>query len=233
MKIGVLGTGPLGQAFAARLTELGHEVTIGTRHPDTTLARSGPGSFGTPAFREWREAHPQVQLGTFAHAAAYGEIVVNATLGSASLEALESAGKNALAGKVLLDVSNPLDFSGGMPLSLTVSNTDSLAEQIQRSLPSTRVVKALNTVYASLTVAPERLADGDHTVFVSGDDASAKATVIALLQSFGWRDVFDLGDLDSARGAEMMLPMWVRIFAVIQSPMFAFKLVRAKELVQQ
>lgn len=232
MKIGVLGTGPVGQVFAARLTELGHDVTIGTRHPETTLARSGPGPFGTPPFRQWREAHPTVELGTFAQAADFGEVVVNATLGVASLEALRAAGEKALASKVLLDVSNPLDFSSGMPLSLTVSNTDSLAEQIQRMLPSTRVVKALNTVYAALAVAPEQLADGDHTVFVSGDDASAKQTVIALLESFGWRDVFDLGDLSTARGAEMMLPLWVRIFAAMQSPMFAFKLVRAKGLVQ-
>ncbi len=233
MKIGVLGTGPVGQVFAARLTQLGHEVTIGTRDPDATLARSGPGAFGTPPFKAWREVNPQVEVGTFGQAAAFGELVVNATLGSGSLEALQAAGEKALAGKVLLDVSNPLDFSSGMPLSLTVSNTDSLAEQIQRMLPSTRVVKALNTVYASLAVAPEELAGGDHTVFVSGDDESAKKTVLALLESFGWRDVFDLGDLSTARGAEMMLPIWVRIFAATQSPMFAFKLVRPKGLVQQ
>lgn len=227
MKFGVLGTGPVGQVFAARLDELGHDVMIGTRNPDATLARSGPGAFGTPPFSEWRAAHPRVELGTFARAATYGEILVNATLGSASLEVLRSAGETALAGKVLLDVSNPLDYSNGLPLSLTVSNTDSLGEQIQRMLPSTHVVKALNTMYASLAVAPELLAGGDHTVFVSGDDASAKQTVVELLRSFGWRDVFDLGALSTARGAEMMLPIWVRIFAAMQSPMFAFKLVRA------
>lgn len=233
MKIGVLGTGPVGQVFAARLTQLGHEVTIGTRHPDTTRARADAGPFGTPPFAVWRAANPQVELGTFRDAAAFGELVVHATLGSASLDVLRAAGATALADKVLLDVSNPLDFSSGMPLSLTVSNTDSLAEQIQRMLPSTRVVKALNTVFAALAVAPEQLAGADHTVFVSGDDARAKQTVVALLESFGWRDVFDLGDLSTARGAEMMLPIWVRIFAAMQSPMFAFKLVRPEGAVQR
>lgn len=225
MKFGVLGTGPVGQVFAARLAQLGHEVMVGTRDPEATLARAAPGPFGTPPFSEWRAVHPKVLIGTFEQAAAFGEIVVNATLGAGSLDALRTAAA-ALSGKVLLDVSNPLDYSGGMPLTLTVSNTDSLAEQVQRLLPSTRVVKALNTVYAALAVSPEQLAGGDHTVFVSGDDAGAKKSVIDLLERFGWRDVFDLGDLSTARGAEMMLPIWVRIFVATGSPLFAFKLVR-------
>jgi 8-hydroxy-5-deazaflavin:NADPH oxidoreductase len=225
-KIGVLGTGPVGQAVAARLSALGHAVMVGTRDPAATLARTAPGTFGSAPFNVWREQHPDIELGTFAQAASHGELVVNATQGSASLEALKAAGESALAQKILVDMANPLDFSSGLPLSLTVCNNDSLGEQIQRAFPLTRVVKTLNTMYASLVVAPRQLAGGAHTAFVSGNDATAKQTVIALLESFGWHDVFDLGDITSARGPEMMLPIWVRIFAATQSPMFAFKLVR-------
>jgi predicted dinucleotide-binding enzyme len=113
-----------------------------------------------------------------------------------------------------------------MPLTLTVCNDDSLGEQIQRAFPLTKVVKTLNTMYASLVVAPRQLADGAHTAFVSGNDGSAKQTVIALLESFGWRDIFDLGDITTARGPEMMLPIWLRIFGATQTPVFAFKLVQ-------
>ncbi len=228
MKIGVLGTGPVGQVLAARLAQLGHSVMVGTRDPNATMARGEPGSFGTPPLRVWREANPQVSLGTFSQAASFGELVVNATRGASSLSALEAAGDAALDGKVLIDVSNPLDYSSGLPLSLTVSNTDSLAEQIQRRFPGARVVKAINTIYAALAAAPGQLADGDHTAFISGNDAGAKQTVRALLESFGWRDVLDLGDLTTARGAEMMLPIWVRLFVALQGPMFAFKVVRAE-----
>jgi predicted dinucleotide-binding enzyme len=226
MKIGILGTGPVGQAVAARLSELGHGVLVGTRDPAATLARTAPDTFGNAPFKVWWEQHPGVALGTFAQAASHGDLVVNATQGSASLEALKAAGERELAQKILVDMANPLDFSKGLPLSLTVCNDDSLGEQIQRAFPLTKVVKTLNTMYASLVVAPRQLADGGHTVFVSGNDGSAKATVIALLESFGWHDIFDLGDITTARGPEMMLPIWVRIFGATQSPMFAFKLVR-------
>jgi predicted dinucleotide-binding enzyme len=226
MKIGVLGTGPVGQAVAARLSELGHTVLVGTRDPAATLARTAPGTFGNAPFKVWREQHPDIELGTFARAASHADLVVNATQGSASLEALKAAGERALAEKILVDMANPLDFSKGVPLSLTVCNNDSLGEQIQRAFPLAKVVKTLNTMYASLLVSPRQLADGAHTAFVSGNDGSAKETVIALLESFGWHDVFDLGDITTARGPEMMLPLWVRIFGATQSPMFAFKLVR-------
>ena len=226
MNVGVLGTGPVGQAVAAKLSELGHAVLVGTRDPAATLERTATGTFGNPPFKEWREQHPGIALGTFAQAASHGDLVVNATQGSASLEALQAAGESALAQKILVDMANPLDFSTGVPLTLTVCNNDSLGEQIQRAFPLTKVVKTLNTMYASLVVAPKQLADGAHTVFVSGNDGSAKATVIALLKRFGWQDIFDLGDITTARGPEMMLPIWVRIFAATQTPMFAFKLVR-------
>ena len=130
---------------------------------------------GRPAFPTWLEAHPELRLGSFAHAAASAELVVNATNGAGSVEALTLAGAKNLAGKVLVDVSNPLDFSHGMPPTLFVKDTDSLGEQIQRAFPDARVVKTLNTMTVALQAEPAQLAGGEHSVFVSGNDAEAKA----------------------------------------------------------
>jgi len=228
MRIGVLGTGMVGQSFAGRLTELDHEVLVGTRDPAATLARDEPHPvYGIPPFRVWLEQHPDVKLGSFADAAAHGELLVNATAGEASLDALRLAGEANLAGKVLVDVANALDYSRGMPPSLLVANTDSLGERIQRAFPAVKVVKALNTMNALLMVNPRQLADGDHTVFVCGDDAEAKALVTGLLtEGFGWRDVIDLGDITAARGTEMVLPIWLRLWGALQVPGFNFKVVR-------
>ena len=167
-----------------------------------------------------------MELGTFGEAAAHGEMVVNATAGAVSLEALDMAGEEYLTGKVLVDISNPLDFSEGMPPTLSVSNTDSLGEQIQRRFPEAKVVKTLHTMNAYLMVDPAQLAGGEHTVFVCGDDAETKAKVTELLRSFGWTDIIDLGDISTARGTEMLLPIWVRLFGALQKPIFNFKIVR-------
>lgn len=226
MKIGVLGTGPVGQAIADRLAALGHAVVVGTRDPDTTVARTELDTFGNPPFRVWLERHPAVQLVTLPQAARHGELVVNATNGAGSLAALETAGEDALRDKVLIDISNPLDFSKGMPPSMTVCNTDSLGEQLQRRFPATRVVKTLNTMNAYLMVEPRRLADGAHTVFVSGNDPAAKARVVDLLRDIGWTEIVDLGDITTARGTEMLLPLWARTWMAIGNPMFSFRLVR-------
>ena len=226
MNIAVFGTGVVGQTIAHKLASLGHEVVIGTRSVEETLARSDKDNFGRPPFKDWHAQNPDVRLGTHAEAAAFAEIIVNATSGVGSLAALELAGKENLAGKVLLDISNPLDFSQGFPPSLSVCNTDSLGEQIQRALPDTRVVKTLNTMNAYLMVNP-RLLPGEHNVFVSGNDADAKAQARRLLESFGWKtgEVIDLGDITTARGTEQMLPIWARLYGVLPSPMFNFKIV--------
>jgi predicted dinucleotide-binding enzyme len=226
MKIGIIGTGMVGRSLGARLVELGHDVMIGTREPARTSARTEPDSFGNPSFHEWHAKHPGVRLGTLKEAASHGEFVVNATKGTASIEALKAAGEENLSGKILIDVANTLDFSQGMPPSLAVCNTDSLGEQIQRSFPKAKVVKTLNTVNALLMTHPAQVAGGDHTIFMSGNDPGAKAMVGELLQSFGWRNVIDLGDITTARGTEMLLPLWVRLMGAFQSPMFNFKIVR-------
>jgi hypothetical protein len=226
MKIAVVGTGPVGQAMAARLDELGHEVIVGTRDVAATMARTEPDSFGRPPFSEWAAQHPNVSVASVTEAVAAAEMVVNATNGAGSITTLEAAGEDNLAGKVLIDIANPLDFSAGMPPSLFVSNTDSLGEQIQRRFPGTRVVKALNTMNANLMVDPKHLAGGDHTVFVSGNDTVAKTEVAELLTSFGWADIVDLGDITTARGTEMYLTLWLGTMGATQSPMFNIKVVR-------
>ncbi|WP_119067940.1 NADPH-dependent F420 reductase [Aggregatilinea lenta] len=225
MDIGVLGSGMVGQAISAKLVDLGHSVILGTR--DVERLKMRPATERGPAFAEWHAQHPAVRLGTFAEAAAHGEILFNCTSGQGSLNALEMAGQTALNGKVLIDISNPLDFSHGMPPSLTVCNTDSLAEQIQRAYPSVKVVKTLNTVTAPVMVNPASVANGDHTMFVSGDDANAKAQVVDLLKSeFGWQDVIDLGGISAARGMEMYLPLWVSLMGAQGTPMFNVKIAR-------
>jgi hypothetical protein len=226
VRLGILGTGVVGKTLAARLAGLGHEVMVGTRDPEETLSRTEPDAYGNPPFGAWQEEHPEVKLGTFEEAATHGEMVVNATAGGVSLEALELTGEGNLNGKVVMDVANSLDFSQGMPPTLTVSNTDSLGEQIQRRFSEAKVVKTLNTMNAYLMVDPAQLAGADHTVFVSGDDAEAKQAVADLLESFGWSDVVDLGDITTARGTEMLLPVWLRLFGALRKPIFNFKIVR-------
>src|SRR5680860_1520273 len=199
MKVGILGTATVGRTLAARLGQLGHDVMNGTRDPKATQARSDADMYGNPPFRIWSEDHPDIGLGSFAEAAAHGDIVINATAGGAYLEVVRLVGEGNLEGKVLLDVANPLDTSQGMPPPLLMSNTDSLAEQIQRLLPGARVVKSLNTV---------------------------NAAVADLLRSFGWTDIIDLGDITTARGPEMLLAVWLRLLGVLRTPMYNFKVVR-------
>jgi 8-hydroxy-5-deazaflavin:NADPH oxidoreductase len=206
----ILGTGTVGTTLATRLLELGHDVVLGTRDPDATRRRDG-----------W---DPALDVRTFAAAADAGEVVIHASSGAAALDVITAAGA-ALDGKVVLDVSNPLDFSAGFPPTLSVKDTDSLAEQLQRAVPSARVVKALNTVAAPVMVHPERLPEPT-TLFVSGDDADAKATVAALLAELGHRDVIDLGDLSTARGTEMYLALWVRTMGALGTADFNVRVVR-------
>lgn len=203
MHIGVLGTGTVGQTLAQALVDHGHEVRMGAR------------AAGNEKAVAWADrSGPLASEGSFADAAAFGELAFNATAGAASLEALEAAGAEQLAGKVLVDVANPLDFSHGMPPTLTVCNDDSLGERIQRAFPDVRVVKALNSVTAAVMVQPG-LVPGQHAIFVCGDDHAAKAQARVLLEEFGWdaRSILDLGDITAARGMEMYLPLWLRLYA--------------------
>jgi len=222
MNVGVLGSGSVGQALAGKLAELGHDVVLGTRDPANVNEKKGY----APSLGEWlATVRGAARLGTFAEAAAHGELIVNALNGLVAVETLSPLAAS-LAGKVMIDITNPLDFSRGMPPSVLTYDGASLAEALQRALPETRVVKSLNTLTAALMVNPRLLADGDHTVFVAGDDAAAKAEVTALLGSFGWDDILDLGGLSAARGLELWLPLWLQLFGVLGQPAFNLKIVR-------
>ncbi len=226
MRVGILGTGVVGRALAEGFAGAGHEVMIGTRDVEALLSRGEPDAMGTPPFAAWRGDHADVAVGTFAETGAHGEICVNSTLGTGSVDALRAAGAEGADGRTVIDTSNPLDFSHGFPPSLFVSNTDSLAEQIQRAFPAVHVVKAWNTMTATLMTNPAVLAGGDHTIPICGNDDGAKAEVTALLQSFGWRDVLDLGDLSNARAMESYVTLWLAMFTALGTPMVNIKAVR-------
>ena len=228
MKIAVLGSGMVGRALSAKLADRGHDVAMGTRDVKALLERSETGRDGKVlSFSDWLRDHESVELATFGDAAGPAEILFNATAGAVSLDALNLAGAENLADKILVDVSNPLDFSRGMPPSLLVGSTESLAERIQAAFPGARVVKTLNTVNAAVMVDPAAVAGGDHNIFLSGDDDSAKQRVQEILQNdFGWRHVIDLGALSTARAAEHWLLMWVSLLSVQGTAMFNIKVMR-------
>jgi predicted dinucleotide-binding enzyme len=215
MKIAVLGTGMVGNTIGSKLIALGHEVRMGSR------------SAGNEKALAWTKASgPRASEGTFADAAAFGELAFNCTSGMGAVAAVESA-KAGLAGKILIDVSNPLDFSKGFPPTLFISNDDSLGESLQRALPDTKVVKALNTVNCQLMVDAARVAGGEHDLFVCGNDQAAKGSVTEILKSwFGWKHVTDLGDITNARAVEAYLPLWVRLYGAFKTADFNIRIVR-------
>jgi predicted dinucleotide-binding enzyme len=218
----------VGRALAGRLSELGHDVVVGTRDIDETLRRTDPDAMGNPPYADWQRSYQAVTLLPLAEAGAHGELVVNATHGGGSLAALEAVGAANLSRKVIIDVANPLDFSQGRPPILSVCNTDSLGEQIQRAHPEARVVKTLNTMNANVMVDPARV-PGRHDVFVAGDDQAAKETVSSLLGEFGWRDeqIIDLGGIRAARGTEMYLPLWLALWSAVGSGDFNIAVARS------
>jgi len=216
MKIGVLGTGMVGTTIATKLIALGNEVMLGSR------------ATGNEKAAAWAQANgANASQGSYAEAALFGEVLFNCTQGTASIEALQSARADNLKGKILIDIANPLDFSRGAPPTLSICNTDSLGERIQRTFPETKVVKTLNTVNCEVMVNPA-LVPGDHDIFVCGNDAGAKARVADILkQWFGWRSVTDLGDISAARATEQMMPIWLRLYSVLGTLRFNVKIVSA------
>jgi len=214
MKIGVLGTGMVGETIGSRLIQLGHEVQMGSRSSNNEKACA------------WvQKAGARASQGTFADAAKFGELVFNCTKGEKSVEALRAAGKENLKGKVLIDLANPLDLNNQG--TLLFCNTDSLGERIQAAFPNTKVVKTLNTMWCGIMLNP-RMLKGTHNVFLAGNDQSAKSQVVELLTSFGWQndEIVDLGDIRGARGTEMILPLWLRIYQPKGSGAFNLRIVQ-------
>ncbi len=217
MKIAVFGTGMVGDTIGSRLIELGHEVMMGSRTAKNEKALT---------FVAKHKAN--ASAGTYADAAKFGEIIFNCTKGDGSIEALKLGGAG-VNGKIIVDISNPLDFSKGTPPGLipSLSNTNSLGEEIQKTFPQAKVVKTLNTMWCGLMVNPNMIGGGNHTNFICGNDAEAKANVKSLLNEFGWKNenILDLGDITNARGSESVLPIWLRVWGATQNGDFNFKIV--------
>jgi predicted dinucleotide-binding enzyme len=226
MKIAVLGSGFAGRTLAAGLADLGHHVTIGTRDVTATRQKNEPDRMGNAGYAVWAQDFPHIGLARFADAAAGADLFVNATAGNGSIAALTAAGAANLGGRVLLDVSNPLEFSQGFPPNLFVKDDDSLGEQIQRAFPDARVVKALNTMIGDVMTTPKSVADGNHSVFLSGDDSEAKRVISELLAAFGWADVIDLGGIQTARATEMMVKIRLLVMTSLGTPIFNFSIAR-------
>ena len=219
MNVGVLGTGVVGQTLSSKLVELGHDVVMGSRDPSALGTRTDAAYPGAPTFVEWRSENPDVRLGTFAEAAAHAELVFLALNGLGAVDVV-TATRDELAGKVVVDITNAIDFSEGYLRLFVSGGSDSLAEQVQRAAPDAKVVKSLNTVTAKVMVEPMTIGE-DHVMFVAGDNEAARAEVSTLLRTwFGWREVMDLGDLTGARAMEAHLMMWLRIMTTIGTPMF-------------
>jgi predicted dinucleotide-binding enzyme len=217
MKIAVLGTGMVGEAIGSKLASLGHQVMMGSRKAGNETAVNWAKSTGNNASQ-----------GSFSDAAKFGELVFNCTKGEYAIEVVKQAGAANLKGKIVVDISNPLDFSKGMPPTLSICNDNSLAEEIQKAIPEAHVVKTLNTLSAPIMVNPGIVNGGNHHIFVSGNDAQSKGKVREILQDFGWKNdhIIDLGDISTARGTEQLLPIWIRIMGVLNTPMFQFQIVR-------
>lgn len=227
MKISVLGTGVVGQTIARKMSELGHNVYMGTRNVEETKSRSEPGQMTGMSFADWYKDNQEVGVVNYVDLPEDTDIFINATNGKGSIEALSAVGNETLHEKIILDVANPLDFSQGMPPSLFICNTDSLGEQIQREFPDSKVVKGFNTMNCYLMMDPE-LVPGEHTVFICGNDDEAKKEIRSLMNSLGWRDhnIMDLGDITNARGMEMILPLWAQLYGVLGTHEFNFHIAR-------
>ena len=206
MKFGVLGTGSVGSAIASKLVSLGHDVKMGSRSANNDKAVAWVASAG-----------PRASAGTFADAAAFGEVLFNCTNGNATLEAVRAAGADAIADKVLVDLANRLPLPPERGISL--------GEAVQQAVPRARVVKALNTVNAQVMVEPARL-PGSHAVLICGNDAEAKRVVRGLLESFGWREVVDLGDIKAARATEGFMDLWLALAKSLGTYVFNVQIVR-------
>jgi predicted dinucleotide-binding enzyme len=222
MKIGIIGSGVVAQTLGAKLVELGHDVVLGTRDPKKLDEKKNMAG----SLNEWLTAvKGNAKVVTFQEAASHGEILINATHGQASVEALNIAGAGKVGSKVLIDTANELDFSKGYPLALA-SEERSVAGNIQAAFPNLKVVKCFNTMAAPIMVNPKMLHGGDHTILLSGNDPDAKAKVTDLLKSFGWTDILDLGDISAARGQEMYMGIWVRLYGSLKNGMINIKVQR-------
>jgi predicted dinucleotide-binding enzyme len=229
MKIAILGTGNVGQTLAAKLVSLGYEVMIGTRDVKEASSRTSADRYGNPGFGSWLTDNKKVKLGTYSEASSFGKLVINATSGAGSLAALIAANPGNMKDKIIIDIANPLDFSSGtLALIPELSNTNSLGEEIQRSFPTSKVVKTLNTMWCGLMVDPDMIGSGNHINYICGNDPEAKKAVVEILTKIGWKkeNIIDLGDISGSRATEAVLPIWLRVRGVLNTGAFNFNIIK-------
>lgn len=225
MKIGILGTGGVGRTLAAKLIALEHEVVIGTRNVEDTLARTAPDGMGGPPFKAWHSQNPKVKLVKFSEAASFGEMLFLCTFGDKTSASIEMAGKQNFDNKVVIDTTNPLDFSQGVPPKFTATLGNSLGEQIQNLIPNAKVVKAFNTIGAHIMVNPAR-EEGSPDLFIAGNDADAKKQFSNLAEQMGWRSVIDLGNISQSFWLEANAMLWINYGFKYNNWTHAFKLLK-------
>lgn len=225
MKIGILGTGIVGRTLASKFASEGNDVMIGTRSVNDTMAKVKPDGMGNPPFKEWQKQNQKVKLGTFTDAAKFGELILLATFGDVTKNAIELAGKENFKSKVVVDTTNPLDFSKGVPPGFTVTPGNSLGEQIQKHLPDSKVVKAFNSIGAHIMVNPKR-EEGDPDFFLAGNDEAAKKQITEIVTKWGWKNVVDLGDISQAFWLEALAMIWINYGFKYNSWSQAFKLLK-------
>ncbi|HWJ25144.1 MAG TPA: NAD(P)-binding domain-containing protein [Flavisolibacter sp.] len=225
MKIGIFGTGMVGRILAEKLVSDGNEVMIGTRNVENTLAKNEPDILGNPPYKEWQEKNIKVKLGTFADTAKFGEIIFISTFGDVAINAIDMAGKEAFAGKIVIDTTNPLDLSNGVPPGFSGTVGNSLGEQIQKHIPLAKVVKAFNTLSMHIVVNPKRK-EGEPVLLIAGNDESAKNAVSEIAKSWGWNDIVDLGGISESFYMESFALLWIRYAFKNNSWSHAFTLLR-------
>jgi len=225
MKVGIFGTGIVGRLLAEKFVADGYEVMIGTRNVQNTLAKNEPDIIGTPPYKQWQEKNTKVKLGNFADAAKFGEIIFISTFGDVAINAIDMAGKENFAGKIVIDTTNPLDLSNGIPPGFSGTVGNSLGEQIQKSLPHAKVVKAFNTLSMHIVVNPQR-EEGDPVLLIAGNDENAKKSVREIAKGWGWKDIVDLGGISESFFLESFALLWIRYAFKNNSWTHAFALLR-------
>jgi len=225
MKVGIFGTGIVGRLLAEKFVADGNEVMIGTRNVQNTLAKNEPDIIGTPPYKQWQEKNTKVKLGNFADAAKFGEIIFISTFGDVAINAIDMAGKENFAGKIVIDTTNPLDLSNGIPPGFSGTVGNSLGEQIQKSLPHAKVVKAFNTLSMHIVVNPQR-EEGDPVLLIAGNDENAKKSVREIAKGWGWKDIVDLGGISESFFLESFALLWIRYAFKNNSWTHAFALLR-------
>ncbi|MBD0297118.1 MAG: NAD(P)-binding domain-containing protein [Bacteroidota bacterium] len=219
MKIGILGTGVVGETIGSALINKDHQVLMGSRKAGNDKAKT------------WvKRAGKSASEGTFSDAALFGEVIFLCLNGGYALDALDTVKRDDINGKILIDLTNPLDFTRGMPPFILHEYHDrSLGEKIQETVPNAYVVKTLNTVNCNVMVEPRKINNGNHSLFICGDDANAKNQVMHfLVDNFGWlpESFIDLGDIRAARVTEAYVPLWAMMYQALGTPAFSIKVVR-------